>query len=145
MRNALPVVNVLLVEDDTIDAHAFRRAFAQIHDLDCRIQYASSAEEAIDWRDSGFHPDLVVLDERLPGMQGSQLAREIREDPAWMAPDRRRPLVWRCSGTPLEATFDADAVLEKPVNVPSLRQALYAARLLRGTSAIVMMALAGAT
>ena len=66
---------VLLVEDDHHVAGMLR---SYLTHNDYRVVWVPSAEEA--WVELGRHPiELVLLDIRLPGMDGFELCRHIRE------------------------------------------------------------------
>jgi len=73
--SAGPVVRVLLADD----SDAFQRAAAQViavcHGFEL-VATASTGEEAIALIDQ-LHPDLVLLDVRMPGMGGIAAAQEI--------------------------------------------------------------------
>lgn len=81
---------------------------------------ADSGSAALAFLADGRRVDLVLTDYHMPGMNGMELAREIR---------RRRPAlrIGLVSGT-LDVAEDAstvfDFVLAKPVTVGPLRQAL---------------------
>ena len=62
---------VLCVEDDPDVRHIVKLALS----LNGGIvsHQAATAEEAIGLMESGFAPDLVLLDDRLPGQSGSDL------------------------------------------------------------------------
>jgi two-component system, response regulator len=80
------VVDILLVEDDLLDAQLVTRALAQVH-LGDRILVLSDGAEAIDFiRGRGRHasrptdrpPKLVVLDLKLPKVSGLDVLRELK-------------------------------------------------------------------
>lgn len=73
MLFAQPPQAVLVVEDDD----AQRKAVADwLRDAGQTIAEAASAEEALE-RIPTFHPDLVLMDVGLPGMNGVEVARHI--------------------------------------------------------------------
>ena len=45
----------------------------------CRIKVASSGHEALQCLHSGLRPDLILLDIMMPGMNGYEVCRHIRE------------------------------------------------------------------
>jgi PAS domain S-box-containing protein len=68
---------LLLVDDQPINIQALYRAFADDH----RVLMATSGEKALALcRDQ--LPDLVLLDVVMPGMDGYEVARQLRADPA---------------------------------------------------------------
>ncbi len=81
--NDAPPLRVLLVEDDEHDVVAFRRASKRA-DVACEVTHCSRAEEALerlgaDMADASSF-DIVVTDQKLPGMSGLDLFREIRKN-----------------------------------------------------------------
>lgn len=67
---------VLIVEDNL----TFRRALAEILQDQfpgMAVSEAGNGAEALD-QVSGFHPDLVFMDVRLPGKNGLEITREIK-------------------------------------------------------------------
>ncbi|MEM7282651.1 MAG: response regulator [Pseudomonadota bacterium] len=78
-------VNILLVEDDTIDAKAFMRAFEKLKVAN-PITLARDGVEA--WEiltgDNGQgalpRPNLIILDINMPRMNGLELLQKIRDN-----------------------------------------------------------------
>jgi len=70
------MLTVLLVEDHPMN----RKLFRDILEMQFRVVEASSAEEALEHLRT-VHPDLVLLDMQLPGMDGLSLARLLKADP----------------------------------------------------------------
>jgi len=70
--------HVLIVEDSATQA---MRLTALLEDEGMRVHCSVSAEEALDYL-SGSRPDLIVIDYHLPSMQGDELCRQIRMNPA---------------------------------------------------------------
>lgn len=68
---------IMVVEDDPIPAAIFTQALEQ---CGYGVQYAPDAETAIDMIAAG-PPNLLVLDLILPGIDGVELLRQLREDP----------------------------------------------------------------
>ena len=71
-------VRVLLVEDDAVDRLACRRALAAQSDYVFEVADADTARAGL----SHVHaevPDLILLDYRLPDMDGHEVARALRE------------------------------------------------------------------
>jgi len=65
----------LLVDDEALVRMS---TAAMLHDLGYSVVEAASAEEAMRLVDSGESFDLLVTDHLMPGMNGTELAREIR-------------------------------------------------------------------
>src|SRR5262245_14817360 len=68
--------NVLIVDDEPAICWAFREALT---DEGHAVDVASSAEEALELIDKGCRPNAVVLDIRLPGMDGLTALGHLRE------------------------------------------------------------------
>jgi CheY-like chemotaxis protein len=65
----------LLVDDEEL----VRASTADmLSDLGYDVVEASSGEEALQLLDKGLEPDLLVSDHLMPGMTGTELAREVR-------------------------------------------------------------------
>ncbi|HEX7185231.1 MAG TPA: MEDS domain-containing protein [Thermoanaerobaculia bacterium] len=112
----------ILVVEDNPDAAATMRDFLELsgHEVELAANGSDGVEAA-----RHFHPDLVLCDLGLPGMNGYEVAAELRRDPATASArliavtgygrdeDRRRSK---------EAGFDLH--LTKPVDPAQLRQLL---------------------
>jgi DNA-binding response OmpR family regulator len=80
-----PTVEILIVEDNPNDLelamHAFRR-----HNFANRIEVARDGQEALDYllgadgRAPGARPKVILLDLKLPKVDGLEVLREIRAD-----------------------------------------------------------------
>ena len=68
---------VLIVDDDKDSAEIY--AFA-LTSMGCRMGLAPNASDAVALA-CDQHPNVIVLDIRLPGMSGFDLARRLRDDP----------------------------------------------------------------
>jgi two-component system, cell cycle response regulator DivK len=67
---------VLLVEDNRMN----RKLFRDILQFQFEVQEAESAEDAISYLER-HHPDLILMDIQLPGMDGLSLVRQLKADP----------------------------------------------------------------
>lgn len=80
-------VEILLVEDNPNDLELAMHAF-QRHNFANRIEVARDGQEALDYllgsneRTAGARPKVILLDLKLPKVDGLQVLREIRADPA---------------------------------------------------------------
>jgi two-component system response regulator len=82
-------VEILLVEDDPDDLELTMHALNEEHVCN-RIQVARDGEEALDFlfcrgpysgRDPGCHPRLIMLDLKLPKVDGLEVLEQIKRDP----------------------------------------------------------------
>lgn len=71
-----PSIRVLVVDDHRVVAETFRMAIDVEDDVEC-VGVASSAEEALALV-SELSPDVVVMDVRLPGVDGIEATRQIK-------------------------------------------------------------------
>lgn len=72
-------VNILLVEDDTIDAKAFLRAMDKLK-IANPVTVAKDGVEGLEKLRELPRPNLVILDINMPRMNGLEMLREVRED-----------------------------------------------------------------
>jgi CheY-like chemotaxis protein len=78
------LLNILLVEDDEVDVLNVRRAFQKNH-ITNPLFVASNGLDALEQLRSGAIPRdrrIILLDLNMPQMNGIELLREIRQDPA---------------------------------------------------------------
>src|SRR3989441_3439703 len=93
VRGPMPI-NILLVEDDPSDVELTRRALQRAK-LQNRVWMVGDGVEALAFlRREGPHrgvprPDLVLLDLKLPNLDGRDVLMRIREEPRW----QRLPVV----------------------------------------------------
>jgi CheY-like chemotaxis protein len=114
-------LRALVVEDDALNAAMLRAVLEQ---LGHRVLHAQDGRRAIDLlKVSEF--DLVLLDGRMPGMDGPETARTLR---ALSGPASELPVVAVIGGDADEAQAmldaGADTVLRKPVTVASVARAV---------------------
>jgi CheY-like chemotaxis protein len=81
-------VNILLVEDDLAHAEIVRRSLRDARVAN-RIVHVEDGQAALDylgdpagWSDGHPRPDLILLDLRLPKVDGLEVLRRIKEDEA---------------------------------------------------------------
>ena len=132
-------MEILLVEDDLEDAGLTIEALRE-GEVPCRVSLVRDGEEAVEFlhRQQRFAraplPDLILLDLKLPKMDGREVLQEIRS-----APDLRRIPVVVLTASPAHQTMlqeeqlFVESYLVKPVNlqeftivVKSLRKFLLA-------------------
>jgi CheY-like chemotaxis protein len=78
LAGAVPACRVLLVDDDALITAS---TAAILEDLGHQVIEASSGANALDILRSGARIDLVITDHAMPGMTGTELARQVRQ--AW--------------------------------------------------------------
>ena len=110
-------MNVMVVEDDPTDR---KLIIAVLHIGGYRVLEKSSAEDAID-AIIAEPPDVILVDLKLPGMDGLTLARQLKSDPR----TRHIPIVAMTAAFEQFTRSDAlqagcDAFLTKPVDTRML-------------------------
>jgi CheY-like chemotaxis protein len=78
------VRNILLVEDDLAFAKFIIGSFRDV-DPELDIFHVNSGYAAISIMSSGFRPDLIICEDRMPRMSGPELMAEVRADPSYQA------------------------------------------------------------
>ena len=86
-------VEILLVEDDPDDLDLALRALNEAHVCN-RLQVARDGEEALDFlfcrgphseRDPNHHPKLILLDLKLPKVDGLEVLAQVKREPRTQA------------------------------------------------------------
>jgi len=72
---AQPRNKILAVDDDQIDIANLQRLLGQDYDL----RTATTGEQALRTA-AGFRPDIILLDNMMPGIDGAEVCRQIRAD-----------------------------------------------------------------
>jgi CheY-like chemotaxis protein len=125
VTNRTGIARILLVDDSANDVELTLDAFGEVH-LANRIDVARSGQEALDRLfgrtrrpDGGRHllPDLILLDLKMPGVDGFEVLRQIKAAPVL----RRIPVVVLTSSREegdRAMTYDsgANSYLVKPVS-----------------------------
>jgi CheY-like chemotaxis protein len=114
---------ILIVDDNPHNLKLARVVLSQEgHD----VRTASDAEQALDLLED-FHPRVVLMDVQLPGMDGLELTRRLKADPA------RRDIVvialtaYAMKGDEEKArAAGCDGYLSKPVDIDELGRAVAA-------------------
>lgn len=105
---------VLVVEDEPVIRALIEASLSP----DCAVWTAADGFGAMESL-RALHPDLVLLDVGLPGMNGFDVLRRIRAD----CELSQTPVIFLTGREPPEGT-SADAVLTKPFTPAILRQTL---------------------
>ena len=72
-------VNILVVDDEPDVVELFRQRFRrEARNGEYALHFAGSGESALQQLGSGIHPELVLSDINMPGMDGLQLLHEIK-------------------------------------------------------------------
>lgn len=113
-----PVRRTILVADDDDE---FRRALAEIIALDgWEVFEASDGEEALD-RTRSLRPDLLLLDQRMPALTGTEVVQQLRAD------GNRTPVVFVTAAYEIEelaASIRVPCHLRKPFGLGELTEML---------------------
>lgn len=119
-----PAVKILVVDDS---AEALFALEQMLREQGYEVLTAGSAGEALKKIESG-RPDLILSDVFMPGVDGFELTRRIKTDPAW----RYIPVVLLTAKSDLEDVIrgleeGADDYIRKPFNAQELMARLKAA------------------
>jgi len=107
---------ILVVDDDQSAREALKLLLSI--DRHAVTETASGAEALKVLGEGNF--DVVIIDFFMPGMQGQELARKIKE----LAPRQPILMVTAYYETLVESDQPVDAILSKPFGVEELRQAI---------------------
>jgi two-component system response regulator YesN len=121
--------HLLVVDDDS----AFRNEFAEILSEDYRVTAVGSGKEALAVIERPNDVDLVILDEMMPDLRGTNVLRRLKT----MEPSLAVLILTGYSSTEIAVRAlrgDADEYMEKPVNIARAKEVL--ADLLRKTRAV---------
>ena len=120
---------ILVVEDDDDVREVLVESLYERGYATCT---ASNGEEALAFLQAAGPPCLILLDQRMPVMDGEELVSALRTTPALAAVP-----ICLLTGDPQPAPDDVDAVLTKPIDEDALQRVLdrYCRRSLTRTSA----------
>ena len=103
--------SVLIVDDDADTREALSEALAE---AGFAVAEVTNGAEALDWISQHGEPDVVLLDLRMPGMDGPELLERIRGGDA-------RVIVLTGDASARVARFARDAkLLSKPIDLDAL-------------------------
>ena len=117
-RRAATGRSILIVEDDSRTAHVLRSALELEGETGWEIEVAGEGPRALELA-SRTPPDLVLLDVRLPGMDGAEVYRRLRATPQ----GRRLRVLFLSAGTSLDLYqrgIEDGVLLRKPFDVQDL-------------------------
>lgn len=107
--------SIMLVEDDT---RARNAVATLLRGIGHTVRAYSTAEEAADSL-TYFCPDVAILDVRLPGMFGNELARLIKKH------SPKTQIIFLTAETEVACEVPDFVVLPKPLDPPRLLNQLY--------------------
>jgi two-component system chemotaxis response regulator CheY len=86
MRNdrTVSVHSILLVEDDSAFARFIIGSFRDV-DPGLELFHVNNGYAALSVINNGFHTDLIICEDRMPRMSGSELLTSIRANPSYQA------------------------------------------------------------
>lgn len=115
-------LRILVADDHLVSRRYTVRALRQIG---ATVKAADTAESALAVA-LRWHPDAVVTDIHLPGLDGLELIRLIRQGWPRSRPPPRMIILSAAPAAPWQRTAAADATLVKPATPAQLRAALCA-------------------
>lgn len=71
-------IRLLVAEDEELERRAIRRILSTVEDIQIELREASNGREAVEMAEE-FHPDIALLDIRMPGLNGIEVARALRQ------------------------------------------------------------------
>jgi CheY-like chemotaxis protein len=112
---------VLIVDDDEAFLATLSDAFTWQGHGHYKVEVAQDGYEGL-IRVGGFRPDVLILDIRMPGLNGFKVCQRIKADPATRA-TRILAVSGYAQGDTMTQAFaaGADAFLAKPIDLARLR------------------------
>ena len=116
MKNS---ISILVVDDEPENFDVIEGFFLN---QDYELSYAPNGQDALESLGNYFHPDLILLDVMMPGIDGIEVCRQIKAMPEWQAV----PIIMITALTSKEdlarcLAAGADDFISKPVNSLELR------------------------
>ncbi|ENO13589.2 response regulator [Marinobacter nanhaiticus D15-8W] len=75
----MAIKNALLVDDSKVARFALSKL---LENREMQINMAGSAEEALEFLNGDNHPDVIFMDHLMPGMNGVEATKAIKDNPA---------------------------------------------------------------
>ena len=114
------VVDVMLVEDDHSQIVLIKKSFkrSKLADLDYKLTIKRNGQDAIDSLDTGYRPNFILADIKMPIMNGIELLKKLKES----ALKRIPVIILTTSELEANEAYEAGAsfYLLKPVNFREL-------------------------
>lgn len=116
MKNS---ISILVVDDEPENFDVIEGLFLN---QDYELNYAPNGQDALESLGNFFHPDIILLDVMMPGIDGIEVCRQIKAMPEWQAV----PIIMITALTSKEdlahcLSAGADDFISKPVNSLELR------------------------
>ncbi len=116
MKNS---ISILVVDDEPENFDVIEGLFLN---QDYELSYAPNGQDALESLGNYFHPDIILLDVMMPGIDGIEVCRQIKAMPEWEAV----PIIMITALTAKEdlarcLAAGADDFISKPVNSLELR------------------------
>ena len=77
------VKTILMVDDEPDQLYMIKTTFHEHYEGEYKIVTASSGRDCIDYLEHNEKPDIILLDIMMPGMNGWEVQRTIKEHPEW--------------------------------------------------------------
>ncbi len=78
MNDAYPKYELLIVDDEPVNIKTLAESFRNAY----RVRFATNGQDALRIAHSDAPPDLILLDIHMPGMDGYDVCRELKQNPA---------------------------------------------------------------
>ena len=117
------MVKTILVVDDNPDVHnSIKQIFEYLYPSEYTVVCVDSGKNCLRLLKDNQIPDLILLDIKMPGMNGWDVFAKVKENPKW----REIPIVFLTAQTDLYykgfGTISADDYIEKPFDIHYLKK-----------------------
>ena len=69
---------ILVLDDETIIGHLLENFLSAQYE----VKFIDNGQQALEWLELNI-PDLIIADIEMPGMNGLELLRRLRQEPRW--------------------------------------------------------------